>query len=97
MRRLVAYILLLVGPLIVLSGIGWALYQVIGIYGAALNHPLAQPERAEVEVSRGMLLAVAVGISGIIPFLAGLFLVRRGRRRPRAFKRTDWGARNTHP
>ena len=84
MRTLPAYLLLLVGLLIVLCGIGWALFQLIEIYGAAMNDPLAQPEGAEADVSRRMLLGVAVGASGIIPFLIGMGMLRRARRRTRA-------------
>ena len=84
MRTPLAYILLLVGLLVVLSGIGWALFQLMGIYGAALNDPLAQPAGAEADVSRRMLLGVAVGASGIIPFLVGMQLLRRAHRRARS-------------
>ena len=83
-RTLPAYILLLVGLLIVLSGIGWALFQLMGIYGAVLNDPLAQPAGAEADVSRRMLIGVAVGASGIIPFLVGMQLLRRAHRRARS-------------
>ncbi len=88
MRRPLALALILVGLLIVLSGIGWALFQLIELYGAALSDPLAQPEGAEANVSRRMLFGVAGGALGIIPFLAGMQLLRRRRRRPRAFERT---------
>lgn len=88
LKTLVGLVLSLVGAGIMLTGAWIALSALLGLYQAALQDPLGQPEGTEKDVSVAMLRGVYIGAAGIVPFLIGsvllktVFFRRLARRRP---------------
>lgn len=86
MRLALGLFLMLAGAGIMLLGIVQALLQLSSLYQGAIDHPLDQPEGAEMAIRAGMLHWVGIGAIGVVPFLIGLVLfkgevARRLRRR----------------
>lgn len=84
MKFLLGILLTLVGVAILVSGIGLALAQVLGMYDAALNNPL-KDNPGEAAVPATMMRYILIGCAGI-PFLVIgkilLIMAYRSRRSP---------------
>ncbi len=76
MRTGLGCVLAGVGMLVVLTGIGGALWALVGLYAGAINDPLGQPEGTEAHVEHAMLIWVGVGAVGIVPLAIGSALLK---------------------
>jgi hypothetical protein len=83
-RRALGLFLAFAGGAVAVTCIVLALRQFGGLYTAAMNDPLGQPEGAEQNASRTMLTYAAIGAAGVVPMVIGVALVRGSlfRRRP---------------
>jgi hypothetical protein len=85
MKTILGLILTLIGIAILVYGVGMALMQVVGMYDAALNHPL-DDRPGESGIPGTMLRFVLIGCVGIPFLVAGkvlLIMAYRSRRRAR--------------
>lgn len=76
MRSLLAWLLLLIGGLLVLYGIGTAVLSLAGLYEANLTEPMNQPEGSEDAASGAMMRGVFIGLAGVPLFIAGAVLLK---------------------
>lgn len=83
MRRLIGWILIIVGALLVSTGAVNAVQEFGAIYSQVSDDPLAEPDVAEEERASRMLWHAGYAAAGLVPLGVGAMLVRFGRR-PRA-------------
>ena len=76
MRTMIAWLLLLVGGLLVLYGIGSAVLLLAGLYEANLTDPMNQPEGSEDATAGAMMRAVIIGAAGVPLFVIGAVMLK---------------------
>ena len=76
MKLTLGLILMLVGGVVILAGIVYALLSLGGLYEGFLTDALGQPDDAVEITQHGMYRGLIIGGIGIVPFLLGSALVK---------------------
>ena len=78
MRTLIAIVLVVAGLLIAFGGIGFAITELVGLYGSTIADPLGEGGGSEKDISRRMLIGVGVGAAGVLPLMIGSAMLKIG-------------------
>ena len=85
MTKLIA--LIVVGSLLMIGGIVYAVLSLGCLYQATLADPLGVPDGLEANAQRGMLRGAGIAAAGAMPLLLGGWLLRRSSARAKAARR----------
>lgn len=77
MSRLIGWLLILCGIAIVAVAALVALNEIRDLYSGVLADPLAQPDVAEEDRPRRILIAAGAGACGLVPLIAGKVVLTR--------------------
>lgn len=78
MRTVIAIVLVVVGLVVALGGIGFAISELVGLYSSTISDPLGDSGAAQKDLPRRMFIGVAIGASGIIPLMIGSAILKIG-------------------
>ncbi len=81
MRRIIGCPLFVIGLLLVSWGLLGAVRDFSGLYSAASENPMADPDVPEAQQGANMLGHVKIAAIGVPPLLIGSFLGKNKRRR----------------
>jgi hypothetical protein len=77
MKSVIGLILMLGGMALMVSGLGWAVWQFAQLYQAGLDNGMAEGPDPK-QTSSSMLTAVGIGLGGFVPMTIGSAMLGNG-------------------